>query len=58
MLLHLLSMNDTAIDGYDKGSKKKQAINFLNFGAFALARFATVAELKAALDNEIQVGRQ
>jgi hypothetical protein len=39
------------MDGYNKDSSKKEAINCFNLGAWALARFSTVAELKKALDD-------
>jgi hypothetical protein len=43
------------INGYDKNAKQKGAINFMNLGAFALARFDSVAKLKNELQNNMQV---
>lgn len=44
-----------AIDGFKKDARQKGAINWMNLGGWALARFDSVAKLKEELQNNMQV---
>ncbi|KAF8061948.1 hypothetical protein HT031_004208 [Scenedesmus sp. PABB004] len=51
----LYQAESVGMAGYDAASPKRDAINFMNLGAFALARFDTVAPLRRFLRGGLQV---